>query len=227
MVQAVRPRRAGEAQIDLSGYRLAHKGMLNGARELVELSLRLRAGADTLTKPRADALAVYVRLMTEEIHRHHSLEDDDIWPVIAASAGPAVDLAPLTSDHDELDPIMERMRDATAALCERPGSRPAIEMLAVEAVRLRDLLEEHIGEEERDVFPVMLEHVSVEDFDRLEKTAAKQFPLRDIWFLLPWFFSSISKEQAAEMAKSAPLPMKIMYVLFRGRYARFHRRIFG
>lgn len=38
MTQAVRPRRPGDARIDLSGHRLAHQAMLHGARELAGLA---------------------------------------------------------------------------------------------------------------------------------------------------------------------------------------------
>ena len=89
---AVTPRRDGEPEVDLTGYRLVHRAMLADTRAVADLADRVAGGSVVLTAARATALREYVGELCHEIHTHHDSEDRIIWPVIAASAGAAVDL---------------------------------------------------------------------------------------------------------------------------------------
>ena len=87
----VRPRAEGDPVPDVLGMRLAHRAMLSDASRLTDLAERLAATPATGQR-RADAVARYVYDFADSVHHHHSVEDDVLWPVLAASAGPHVDL---------------------------------------------------------------------------------------------------------------------------------------
>jgi len=82
--------------------------MLADTRAVADLADRVAGGSVVLTAARATALREYVGELCHEIHHHHDNEDRIIWPVIAASAGAAVDLAELTDDHGVIDPMLAR-----------------------------------------------------------------------------------------------------------------------
>ncbi|GAA1008571.1 hypothetical protein Aple_100220 [Acrocarpospora pleiomorpha] len=222
----VQPRRPGDPEPDLTIYGIAHLAMRHGAHELATLAQTLRDGAP-LTPARAKALAEYVRLMTEEIHLHHHGEDTIGWPIIQASAGHAVDLEPLTADHDQLDPILDRLRGASALLVTRPDDPAARQTLATDSIVLRDLLDEHIEEEERDIFPIIRTYVSVADFKGWEEQIMKNYPKKNLWFLIPWSVSAVPPADVPAALALTPLAFRLANRLFSGRYRRFHQLIFG
>ena len=170
---AVTPRRDGEPEVDLTAYRLVHRAMLADTRDVADLADRVAGGSLALTAARAAALRSYVEQLCQEIHTHHDGEDHLVWPVVAASAGSAVDLSGLTDDHGVIDPLLGRARSAAAALGTAPDDRDAACRLAGAMTEMFALLGEHIAEEERELFPVIRRFVSVADFAATEHRIRK------------------------------------------------------
>ena len=77
-----------------------------------------------------------------------------------------MELADLSDDHVELHAVIGRAERALPAFARDPATGAA-EFGAV-MTEMADLLDEHIAEEEREVFPVIREHVSAPDFARCE-----------------------------------------------------------
>lgn len=88
-------RRPGDAQIDLLELRVAHAVMLRDLRRLSALGAAIAARTQRCDRRRAGAVASYVGKVMDSVHEHHSAEDEVLWPVIAASAGDAIDLKEL------------------------------------------------------------------------------------------------------------------------------------
>ena len=63
---------------------------------------------------RATALRRYADRLCVEIGSLHDAEGGELWPVVAASAGSAVDLSDLADDHHAIDPALARCRTALA-----------------------------------------------------------------------------------------------------------------
>ncbi|GAA2616001.1 hemerythrin domain-containing protein [Actinomadura fulvescens] len=225
-VLTVRPRRPTDPQVDLRLYTIAHRAIQRGAHDLAELAGRLRAEETVLTERRAKALDRFVELFVSDIRHHHRYEDEIGFPVVRASALGAVDLEPLTVDHDRLDPILAALCAATAGLRTEPTDTLARKALAVESVRLRDLLDEHITEEERDIFPAISRYVSVEDFDRWERAVTKAYPKRRLWFTASWWAAVTPEDDTVAWSKT-PVSFRLALRLCRGRYERLHGTLFG
>lgn len=223
--RTVTPRRPGEPVVDLLHLRVIHVVMLRDLRRLTALADDVAAGATRLDARRARALQRWIGRSMTSIHHHHAAEDEVLWPVIEGSAGSAVDLTELTDDHSVLDPRMDRIRAAAAALASAPTSEDAATALAVGLADLRDLLEEHIADEERTVFPVMEEHVSTTDWDRVKVEVGKRDS--DLPFVLPRIADAATPEQLATLLREAGPVFRVLLALLQPGYRRFERTVFG
>ncbi|GAA3392024.1 hemerythrin domain-containing protein [Cryptosporangium minutisporangium] len=96
------------------------------------------------------------RLLTAAIRAHLAAEDDVVWPVLIERAGAAVELAGLCDDHRALHAVLDRIADESNG----PGLGPV-------AVELRDLLEEHVAEEEQVVFAAAVRYLTAADHEYL------------------------------------------------------------
>lgn len=208
-----RPRTAGAPEPDLTTFRLIHRAMRGEVRRLAALTAE--QGRTPLPAGREAALQRLLTLLTTEIHAHHTKEDDVIWPVITASAGAVVDLLPLTADHGEIDPHLQRIRDGRG--------RERAEALA----ELRDLLDEHITEEEALVFPVIRQYVPAEDFAECEKKFREGTSFAQLKFVLPFIVSYATEEETAHLLKEAGVVMRVLLALFRPGYRRLQREVYG
>ncbi|GAA3235111.1 hemerythrin domain-containing protein [Actinocorallia longicatena] len=207
------PRRAGDPEIDLTAMSVIHRAMREDVRRLAALTAA--QGDRPFPAAREAALAAHLEGLAREIHSHHGKEDDVLWPVISASAGAAIDLKPLSEDHTEIDPILDRIRT---------GSGTARAQALAE---LRDLLDDHIAEEEAVLFPIMRAYVSVADFEACEKRFREGAPMSQLKWVVPWLAGAADEEESARMLKAAGLPFRILLALTRPGHLKRQRLIFG
>src|SRR3954453_17437124 len=219
----VTPRRPGEPEADLTGFTMIHRALRSGTRDLADAATAIGQGAPC---PAARRTA-YVAFATEVLHEippHHSREDDVLWPVIAASAGAAVDLEPLSDDHTELHAVLTRAEEAVRAFAADPRAAAPLGAVLPE---MADLLDEHIVEEEAEVFPVIREHVSAEDFAACEKRFQKGSSPKHLLFVLPWVIGQCTPEERAAALADAPAPLKVLLRLDEGRWQRRRAVVIG
>jgi iron-sulfur cluster repair protein YtfE (RIC family) len=210
---SVRPRRPGDPEADLTTFRILHRAMRGEVRRLAALTAE--QGERPFPPEREAALQRLLGPLTAEIHSHHAKEDEVLWPVVAASAGAAIDLRPLSEEHAENDPCHDQIRAARG--------RERAEALA----SLRDLLDEHITEEEKVLFPVLLRYVSAEDFTACEKQFQKSASFSHLRFLLPFIADYAAPEELESTLKTGGPPMRILLWLFRPGYRRLQRAVYG
>ncbi|GAB2806855.1 hypothetical protein GCM10022221_00290 [Actinocorallia aurea] len=208
----VRPRAAGDPEPDLTTFAIVHRAMRGEARRLAALTAE--QGDVPFPAEREAALQRHLDLLLHEIHAHHDREDALVWPLITASAGAAIDLAPLTEDHAAIDPCLDRIR----------ASRGVARSKAL--ADLRDLLDEHITDEEASVFPVLRRYVSVADWDRCEKEIAKA-PFAQMKWVVPLIASYATSEELDHLVKEAGLGMRILLRLTRPSFVRLNRAVYG
>jgi hemerythrin-like domain-containing protein len=215
----VTPRRTpDEPEADLFGFTLVHRSLRNGCRLLADALTSIAAGAPC-DRRRQDAIAAFAGHMLHEVHVHHTREDDVLWPVIVASAGAHVDLTPLTDDHVALQAVLDRAQPLLAEFAARGPA--AAGPLAAVLTSVADSLDEHIEEEERDVFPVVRRYVSAADFTRVETRFRKGTSLRHMVFVLPWMVDSCaSAEERAQLLGFMPPPLRLLLRVVGPRWER-------
>jgi hemerythrin-like domain-containing protein len=221
---AVTPRRPGEPEADLTGFRLIHRALCSGARMLADATTGIAAG-EPCSRERARAIVQVSLAVLHEITCHHEREDDVLWPVIVVSAGDEVDLAPLSDDHAELHKVLERAREALPQFARDAEKGAAL--LGAVYTELADLLDEHIAEEEAEVFPVILEHVSKDDFARCERLFRKGTSPGQMLFLLPWIIDQCKDDERAEVLQLGGPVLRTLLRLGQGRFTRRRDLVLG
>lgn len=185
------------------GMRIAHRMMNTDLVRLTSLAEQVAAGRSACLDARAGAVDRWVTQLCDEIHHHHSVEDDVAWPVIAAHAREHVDLSVLTDDHEALGPLLDAVRGAAARFGTAPNAerRAAATGLASALAVLRDHLAEHIAAEEGGVFPVIERLVPAADWARVEKAASRGGA--GLGFMLPRALAVASEQEQRELAATS------------------------
>jgi hypothetical protein len=199
---------------DLLGIRIAHRIMRRDARRLARIAAAWADGSDPLTGRRRRVFGRWVEGLCLDVHHHHATEDDHLWPILERRAGAEIDLAPLSDDHAALDPVLDDVRGAFVVAAAGGRVDPLVERLT----HLGDLLDEHIVEEERNMFPVILQFVPRSDWETVEKAARAGGA--GIRWVLPRIVEVATPEEYATMTASAPKPLLILMKLLLPRYRR-------
>lgn len=213
-----------ETAPDLLGMRYAHRMMRFDLHRFTDLARRLAAG-EPCDDRRAAAIVAWLRTLRQEIHHHHTVEDELCWPLIERSAGAEIDLEVLSEDHRALDPLLDRLHAATSAFAAGPDRRAAAGSLLAILTTIRDELDEHIESEEASVFPVVERYVSAQDWAELEKAIRKGGP--PIGFVLPRFEAVMRPEERAQVRAAAGRVMFALLALLRPGFKRRERLVFG
>lgn len=210
-------RRHGDPAPNLLDYRLVHRAMT------VDFARLAQVAADLAARPhraRMAALRRYLAAMAGEVASHHHVEDADVWPVLLAVGTERPTLAELTADHQDLDPLLQNARELAAA------GRAPIELAAV-LTEVADLLVRHVADEERDIFPAIEEHLSVEDYQRIQRRFRSNLSIRQLPFVVPWVVSHATPDERPALLASAELPLRLVLALFERRFHSLQQRLFS
>ncbi|MFI6921874.1 hemerythrin domain-containing protein [Nonomuraea spiralis] len=206
---------------NMLGFRITHRAMRADTRRLAEVMSAIAAGEEQAGQERLRAITTFTAKLCAGIHHHHQAEDNVLWPVIVRSAGAEVDLSDLTDDHAALDPLLEEITTAAGQL---GGDGQAARRMAKSLTSLADLLDEHIEEEERLIFPVVATYVSEEDWAKVEAEVRKGGDAR---FDLPRIAQYARPEEMAELRRLAGPVLVVLLALMKRGHRRRQELIFG
>ena len=212
------PTRApGEPAPDLLDYRVVHRAMTRDLARLATVAEDLVRAPDPR---RLRLVRWYLVGVTAEIVHHHRVEDDDLWPLLEAVAGDLTVLVGLTGDHQHLDPLLARVGELAAA-------DTATAELAETLHELADLLARHVGDEERDVFPIITERVRVQDYAWLQQRFRGTLGLAVLTFVVPWVIGHATGAERAVLLADAPAPLRGILAVTEGRFRARAARLFA
>lgn len=214
---------ATAAPPDLLGLRLTHRAMRADLHRLSRLAGRLADGQTACRRRRAAAIARYVSRLCDSIDRHHQVEDRHLWPILDAAAGAEIDLAELSDDHAALEPLLDQVRAAAAGFARDPAGDGVARRLAYTLGALRDLLDEHIVEEERTILPVIERYVSAAEWSVVEAAARADGGL---WFDLPRIDRFAQPAERAQLYAAGGPVLRVLLAVARPLYRRRERVIF-
>ena len=157
---------APDGPVDLAAMYLMHHGV--PARPG-----RLRRGrARRWRSPTAGAGRCSPRrfaLFASVLHKHHHGEDIALWPLLAErGADPAV-LDALEAEHAEHRPAARRRWRRTSGPRRRTGDAATRRPSRRHHRRAARLLGAHLAHEERDGMALVQQHLTQEDWDRLDR----------------------------------------------------------
>jgi hemerythrin-like domain-containing protein len=175
---------------DLIGFTLTHALLRN------ELSRLAAAFAGQPMSPESvEVIEDHLRLVTDHLVRHHQEEDEFHWPVLASRVPGAVALLDLLeAEHDQMDPLIDEVRDRSRSQVDR-----------ADALRqLTDLVVAHVDEEDRCVVPLLAEHITAtEQASSMERSRAK-IPAADELRVLAMMLAAATRQEQTHFLSLLP-----------------------
>jgi hypothetical protein len=216
------PRASGEPEPDLTSLVLTHRAIGQDLDRLAASVGELASAGSAAG--REPAVRQYAAALLTQIRGHHRSEDEIAWPVVAAAAGQAVDLAPLTDDHQAIEAAVGRVSQALGL----SGESRLVLGAAQEALgELRGMLDEHFADEERQVIPVMRRYLRVAAYRWCERRATRSVPVAALRFRMPWLARYSGAGEMTRVLAGAGARARVALVAGSPAYARLERRAFG
>jgi hypothetical protein len=167
------------------------------------------------------ALRRYGAALFSEISSHLDDEDGILWPLIAATAGQCVDLAPLTDDHQAIAATLARAARAVA-FTGSPGAQ------AAEPVEeLREMLDQHITDEECAILPAIRRYLPASACQSCQAQGWRRASVASLRFRAPWLARVAAPGELLALANPGGWRARLLLLGSRRRYARLERRAFG
>ena len=166
-------------------------------------------------------------LFAEVLHKHHSAEDDLIWPALM-SLGTSDDVAVLEAmeaEHGEIDPLLESCAAGFRRLAQR-ADEDARAALAVRVCAARESLRRHLGHEETEAIAILQRLITPEQWDEIEKQIGKDTTLRYAAQVVPWVAHCIPRETLQRLFRDIDVGFRIIWILTRRRFGRREARTF-
>jgi hemerythrin-like domain-containing protein len=168
-------------------------------------------GVEAGDRERAQVITEHITDVSTLLHRHHHGEDANIWPLLLERC--PGECAPLVkqmeAQHEDIATIGGEIDDrlrAWAAAAAEPR-----EALAAALDRLLAVLREHLTDEEKNVVPLIEQHITSAEWDQaVEKEAADVDPAA-----LPFEFGMVMYEGDPEVVDTivAKMPESVRPVI--------------
>jgi hypothetical protein len=191
---------------------------------------RLRDAVAHLTETdrrrRAPMMSRWYSGFLGEFRHHHTVEDEIFFPALANRVPAFADeVARLEDEHRLLEEALVAVEGSMVDLADLGTSYTTSHQRAVDTIdAARSELTAHLDHEDDDVLPLFVAHMSVIEFDEIEERAAKSLPRSQITFSVPWLVSQTTDEERRHLMAGAPLFLRLVWYLTRGRYARLVSR---
>jgi hemerythrin-like domain-containing protein len=219
---ALRARTTEEPEPDLTSIVVIHRAIRQDLRRLGACLGQIAASG--APRSRSHAIWRYTAALLTQIQTHHQNEDEILWPVIAATAGQAIDLAPLTDDHQAIKAAADRASQALASFRAAPGT---VAELHTSVSHLRDMLDEHIADEEQQILAAMRRYLPADAYRWCEQQMRRKAALTGLRFTAPWLARHAQPDELNRLLATGGWPARIVLAAARPRYARLERQAFG
>lgn len=170
---------------------------------------------------RAHALTDHLTFTLDGLRHHHTTEDELVWPLLVQRVGPDAPLvARMEAQHHDIDDAVGRVRATAAAWSDRRDQGTAGAL--TEAIgELLGVLETHLDEEERDVVPLIDEHLSVAEWEDLGRRAFEKFEPRERPIAMGQLLEVATPDEARRMFADLPFAARVLWtVTGRRQYRR-------
>jgi hypothetical protein len=202
---------AGDAEqqtIDFTMMYVTHKAL---RRDVERFGAAVAAGNAT-----APAVRAGWENFKNQLHVHHTVEDDDLWPrLYAAVAGRREALAMLQemeAEHAVLDPMLEAVDTALA------GREPS---LGKQVEGLLSALDGHLRHEEESALPLIQSVLTPEDWRGFGEAMRRRQGLKGAAVYVPWIIDGASPVDRERFFALLPRPVAVVNrLILQPRYRR-------
>jgi hemerythrin-like domain-containing protein len=163
-----------------------------------------------------DVRAAWARFQ-HALERHHSAEDDDLWPVLRRHL--------VMSEEQQVVDRMVEEHDALTAAISATDVALATGGNVTDAVgELGSLLRRHLEHEEQSALPLLELHLSRDEWRHFLHTERRRTPVRERPEFLSWVLADAAEPDAAAVLAEIPPPGRLVYrKVLAPRYAARHR----
>lgn len=180
-------------------------------RDIGRLSSALRSS--TVDAARVRQLRAHWDFVNEQLHHHHQVEDDSLWPLVrpklAGSQDELAILDDMESQHITLQPLCEGIGHGFTSLESSPDRQSAGDLAErLDAVGTR--LAQHLDDEETRCFPVIEHAMTEQEFESFGKATAKAVGMRGSARFFPWIFDSADPQERSSVLTMPPPPVRIL-----------------
>ena len=202
---------------------IVHRVFRREFRLLPELIGRVADG-DTA---RAAALAEHATDLVKALHHHHQAEDELLWPPLLRQATPHTDLVRrMEAQHNDLSAALNQVEKLLPAWATEAGGaeRDAL----VDALRKAStILDEHMGEEEQEILPLVRKHLTVDQWKALGDRGAEAIDdKKKRLIFLGMILEDASPDEERVFLSRMPAPVRLLWkVVGRRQYAGYLGRI--
>jgi hemerythrin-like domain-containing protein len=176
---------------------------------------------------RAAVLAEHLTDLVSSLHHHHDGEDDLLWPPLLQEATLQADLVHrMESQHAALSTALDQVDKLAPAWAATANAADRDEL--VKAVREASvILDEHMGEEEQEILPLVRKHLTAEQWDKLGERGAKSIQdKRKRLLFLGMLLEETSPQEEQAFMKNIPAPVRLLWkVVGRRQYAAYIARL--
>jgi iron-sulfur cluster repair protein YtfE (RIC family) len=150
-----------------------------------------------------------------QLHVHHTVEDDDLWPrlyrALADQPAAVTLLQEMEAEHSVLDPLLSAVDDALTGRPEQPLD-----------ARLQDLataLDAHLTHEENRALPLIQSVLAPEDWRGFAKAMARAQGVKGASVYVPWIVDGASAAERKRVFSALPRPVRVINrLLWEPRY---------
>ncbi len=220
---ALTARTPGDPEADFTSLVVIYRAMRQDLARLAALLGQIAARQMALARERA--VCRYTAALLAEISAHHDNEDGILWPLIAATAGQCVDLTPLTDDHQVIEGAVRQARRALAAFAASPPAAAA--GLHVSVSELRNMLGDHIADEQDHIFPAMRHYLPAPAYQWYEQQVWRNTSSASLRFRVPWLARFSEPGELDRMLATSGWRTRLLLTAGRPAYTRLERQAFG
>jgi hypothetical protein len=210
--------------VDMAMMYVAHHGF---RRDLEAFCAAVR---HTPVEDRATWTALLRRweLFAIALHHHHNGEDEWLWPVLIdrADAEERELLVAMENEHAEIDPALEECSAGFRRLAEAPDE-DAQRALVVRVAATQAALGRHLAHEETETIALLQRVLAPEEWAEMDEKFKRSFTPRQLTWAVPWIVDELPDDvRRAMFAQPGAAPLKVVHLLFRGRFARLQQAAF-
>lgn len=222
--------RHGTGDADLTIMLAAHDAF---RRDLVSLARAARGSARSGQEHRRSVAAGW-EMFKDQLHLHHTAEDELIWPALRARLDRHPDalsvLDEMEQEHGLIDPLLAAVDSAFAAqsgLAEPAGmlaGRVGGDQLADATDALVTTLTAHLVHEEKDGLPLIGEALTAAEWRGVGFKIARRNGLSAGGQMFSWMLDGAEPDQLRAMLGQLPPPVRLLYkTMWKPRYAKTDR----
>jgi uncharacterized protein YndB with AHSA1/START domain len=160
------------------------------------------------------------------LHKHHTAEDEGLWPLLRSRGADPAALDAMEAEHAGIDPLLTAIRAGFATMVDDP-SPAAQAALGQRLSTARTLLGAHLGHEEKDAMALVQAYLTPGDWERVEKEHFQAaYGPKDIPFVVAWTLKGLSPAGSRAARVLGGAPIRILAFLAGPGFRRRERKAF-